>query len=194
MTQAEEHRYQQALAFAAEKHRGQTRIGGLAYITHPVAVAEIIQQQGYGIDYRITALFHDLLEDTDATRTEIEQIGGAQVLRAVVLLTKTENYVMSEYVAGIRSNPIAFAVKAADRLHNLRCALCTDDEFKRRYVLETIDWYLDFSDQIPNAVKALARSMKTPIRDLPLEYQPIESFLCQQQSGQAQSPICQAAF
>ena len=108
----EKERYQKAEAFATEKHKGQFRIGGEPYIMHPLAVAEIVNQ-GYGMDYQITALFHDLLEDTDATEEEIFALGGARVLEAVRLLTKQEGYVMAEYVAGIRSNPIAFVVKAA---------------------------------------------------------------------------------
>ena len=58
--------YRRALAFATEKHAGQTRIGGLPYITHPMAVAEIVYEKKMEIDYAVTALFHDLLEDTDA--------------------------------------------------------------------------------------------------------------------------------
>ena len=52
-------RYENALAFAAKKHEGQFRIGGLPYITHPVAVAEIVKEKGGDTDAVITALFHD---------------------------------------------------------------------------------------------------------------------------------------
>ena len=69
---------------------------------------------------------------------------------------------MADYVAGIRSDPISFMVKGADRLHNLRCALCTDEDFKRRYVLESMNWYLDFLPEIPEAIRSLAQSMETP--------------------------------
>lgn len=172
----DEERYEQALRFAREKHKGQYRIGGEEYITHPVAVAEIVRQNGYGIDYRIAALFHDLLEDTDATESEILAYGNEEILKAVKLLTKKKGYDMAEYVAGIRNNKIAFAVKAADRLHNLRCALVTDTEFKRKYIYETVDWYLDFSPEIPKAVKALAESMDTPLTELAFLYEPIESW------------------
>ena len=172
----DEERYGNALRFAAEKHKGQFRIGGAEYITHPMAVAEIVKRQGYGIDVQIAALFHDLLEDTDATESEILFYGNAEILKAVKLLTKQKGYDMAEYVAGIRQNEMAFAVKAADRLHNLRCALVTDTEFKRKYIFETVDWYLNFSPEIPKAVKALAESMDTPLAELPFLYEPIETW------------------
>ncbi|MGN0610347.1 MAG: HD domain-containing protein [Ruminiclostridium sp.] len=170
----EEERYEAALKFAAEKHEGQYRKGGEPYVTHPIAVAEMLNENGYGIDYRIAGLFHDLLEDTDAKEEEIEAIGGEKVLKAVKLLTKKKGYVMSEYVAGIRANPIAFAVKAADRLHNLRSAFVASEDFRRRYILESIDWYMDFSPEIPTAVKALAESLSTPMYGLDLKYRQIE--------------------
>ena len=168
--------YDAALAYATLKHAGQFRIGGAPYISHPVAVAEIVRQQGYGMDYQIAALFHDLLEDTDATEERILTLGGADVLRAVRLLTKRRGYVMKDYVAGIRQDPIAFVVKGADRLHNLRCALCTDAEFKRRYILETLDWYLDFSPEILPAVKQLAESLDAPMAELSFLYQPVDTW------------------
>ena len=173
----DEERYDNALRFAAEKHKGQFRIGGDEYITHPMAVAEIVKRQGYGIDVQITALFHDLLEDTDSTESEILKFGNEEILKAVKLLTKQKGYDMAEYVAGIRQNEMAFAVKAADRLHNLRCALVTDTEFKRKYIFETVDWYLNFSPEIPKAVKKLAESLDTPLAELPFLYEPIETWI-----------------
>ena len=172
----DEERYDNALRFAAEKHKGQFRIGGDEYITHPMAVAEIVREKGKNIDCQIAALFHDLLEDTDATESEIFKFGNEEILKAVKLLTKQKGYDMAEYVAGIRQNEMAFAVKAADRLHNLRCALVTDTEFKRKYIFETVDWYLNFSPEIPKAVKALAESMDTPLAELPFLYEPIETW------------------
>lgn len=172
----DEERYDNALRFAAEKHKGQFRIGGDEYITHPIAVAEIVKRQGYGIDVQIAALFHDLLEDTDAKESEILFYGNEEILKAVKLLTKQKGYNMAEYVAGIRQNETAFAVKAADRLHNLRCALVTDTEFKRKYIFETVDWYLNFSPEIPKAVKILAQSLDTPLLELPFLYEPIETW------------------
>ena len=165
-----------ALMFAKEKHKGQKRIGGDDYITHPIAVSEIVKSRGFDETYQITALFHDLLEDTDATEEEILKYGSPEILEAVKLLTKKKGYDMSEYISAIKQNPIACAIKAADRLHNLQCAIVTDEDFKRKYILETVDWYMDFSPEILKAVKKLAESLKTPIVELSFLYEPIESW------------------
>ncbi len=161
---------QLALRFAKEKHKGQKRIGGNDYITHPIAVMEFVKSQGLDENYQIAALFHDLLEDTDATEEEILLIGSPEILEAVKLLTKEKGYDMAEYIGSIKNNPIAFAVKAADRLHNLQCAIVANEEFKRKYIIETIDWYMDFSSDIRIAVKILAETLENLDEKL--------SFLC----------------
>lgn len=169
-------RVQRALDYATKKHDGQKRIGGDDYITHPIAVCEIVKSKGYGEDYLITALFHDLLEDTDATEEEILQLGNSEVLTAVKLLTKQKGYDMKNYIDSIKANPIAYVVKSADRLHNLQCALVTDVEFKRKYILETVDWYMDFSPEIVKAVKRLAESLDTPMSELSFLYNPVDTW------------------
>ena len=173
---ASSERVLRALDFATKKHNGQKRIGGADYITHPKAVCEMVKNQGYGEDYQITALFHDLLEDTDATEDEILKYGSPEILEEVKLLTKEKGYNMAKYIGSIINNPIAFRVKAADRLHNLQCAIVTDEEFKRKYILETVDWYMDFSADIRKAVKRLAQSLKTPMAELSFLYEPIQSW------------------
>ena len=167
---------QSALQFAKEKHKGQKRIGGDDYITHPMAVCEIVKSEGFDENCQIAALFHDLLEDTDATEEEILKYSSPEVLEAVKLLTKEKGYDMAEYIGAIKQNPIACAVKAADRQHNLQCAVVTNEEFKRKYILETVDWYMDFSPQIRIAVKKLAQSLETPISELSFLYEPIETW------------------
>ena len=165
-----------AFEFAKAKHKDQKRIGGDDYITHPMAVCELVKSRGFDETYQIAALFHDLLEDTDATEEEILKFGSPEILEAVKLLTKEKGYDMSEYIGDIKNNPIAFEVKAADRLHNLQCAIVTDEEFKRKYILETVDWYMDFSPEIRKALKRLAESLKTPMAELSFLYEPIESW------------------
>lgn len=167
-------RYNKALEYAGEKHKLQKRIGGVPYITHPVAVAEYLKADGFDEDYQIAGLFHDLLEDTDATEDDIRTLGSEKILKAVKLLTKEKGYDMGKYIEGIKADPIAKAVKTADRLHNLRCAVVTSEDFKRRYILESIDWYLDFSPQIVVAVKELAKTLDSQIVELDLEYEPTD--------------------
>lgn len=158
-------RYEEALAFATKKHEGQTRRGGKPYITHPMAVAETVLSWGYDEEYALAALFHDLLEDTDATEEEILSLSSAAVLDAVKRLTKEEGYQMDRYIAAIKENEIARTVKAADRLHNLRCAVVCDESFKKRYIRETRAWYMDFSPEIGEALTALENTLQEPLDD-----------------------------
>ena len=77
---------------------------------------------------------------------------------------------MADYVQRIRVNPMAFAVKTADRLHNLRCATAADEAFRRRYVRETAEWYMDFSSEIRQAARELAASLREPLAEYPCLY------------------------
>ena len=127
--------YQKALEYAKKKHEGQFRIGGAPFIVHPIAVAEILRQDGKQVEYRVAAVFHDLLEDTDASEQEIV------------------------YIAGIKTNSMAYAVKGADRLHNLQSAFCANEKFRKKYIRETLDWYMKFRPEIPEVVAELIESL-----------------------------------
>lgn len=156
---SEENKYEAAKAFAKAMHEGQLRAGGEPYITHPIAVAEYLKEKGYGTDYLMTALFHDLLEDTAATEAEIEALGGKEVLAAVKLLTKRKGQSAEEYLRGIKENPIASAVKGADRLHNLKSAFCRDEAFRKRYAEESKRYYSDLNPEIPAAIENLEKTL-----------------------------------
>ena len=151
-----------SVVFMQNKHINQTRIGGEPYYTHPISVGKILCNKGYLSDiYFLTGLFHDLLEDTDTTEDEIIHYGGEQVLEAVKLLTKSEGYIMDEYIENIKNNEIAKVVKLADRLHNLQCAKVANKKFKDRYIKETEEYYLDlakgtvFENDITSALNEL---------------------------------------
>ncbi len=146
-----------ALIYASDKHGSQQRKGGEPYIVHPLRTAKAMAEKGLGRDYILTALFHDLLEDTDADETEILALGGERVLKSVRILTKWHGYVMRDYVAAIKNDEIAFEVKKADRLDNLRsCRVCSKS-FIKKYVEETEKWYMDFSEEIRNEVFKLKK-------------------------------------
>ena len=142
-----------------ENNEGQFRIGGAPFIVHPIAVAEILRQDGKQVEYRVAAVFHDLLEDTDASEQEIVEIGGEDVLKAVKLVTKEKEYCMETYIAGIKTNSMAYAVKGADRLHNLQSAFCANEKFRKKYIRETLDWYMKFRPEIPEVVAELIESL-----------------------------------
>lgn len=142
----DEERYNRAYEYAKEKHKGQKRYGGADYFSHPLEVATRLKDAGYPIEYAITGLLHDTLEDTDATEAEIEEIGGKEVLEAVKLLTKEEGYDMKKYITRISNNEMARIVKGADRVHNLECSILRDFDFRDRYMWETKKWYLGIDE------------------------------------------------
>lgn len=175
-----------AIAYAYKKHEGQTRIGGKPYITHPVAVARILEQKGFTTPYLLTGLFHDLKEDTNATDEEILEY-GEDILIAVNLLTKRKGYVMSDYILQLSKNIMAKMVKLADRLHNLQCAVEADLAFRKRYIRETEMYYLDlargtvFEEDINQALQDLKmvneeeRKVFQDLDDMYAEYEAIKA-------------------
>lgn len=112
--------FSKAVAYAAKKHAAQTRRDGSPYIYHPLAVATMVRNMGFGSTYQIAAVLHDTLEDTNATEEELRRMFGNEVTDAVVLLTREPGEDEEEYVSSILRNHIAAVVKNADKIHNLR--------------------------------------------------------------------------
>lgn len=106
-----------ALAFAAEKHKGQVDRAGVDYIEHPKAVAGLLKEPTE--DEIIVALLHDTVEDTDATADEIRSLFGDAVADAVACMTHRTGVPYMDYVSGIKKNAIAWKVKMADLTHNM---------------------------------------------------------------------------
>lgn len=142
-------RIQSIFEFAREKHKNQKRLGGLDYITHPISVSDIIVAHNiFDIRLIIISLLHDVLEDTDATVSNLLELGvTADELEAIILLTKEPNYNMEQYIYRISQNYLALTVKLADRLHNLKSALekGVSTKFRNKYILETEQYYLELS-------------------------------------------------
>lgn len=132
--------------YVMEKHKGQKRMGGKPYVTHPIEVADMLEKKGFDWTYVQTALFHDLLEDTDATEDELLHLSSDKVVRSVKLLTKTKGYKMESYIKAIEEDDVAKTVKLADRIHNLLSAVIAKDSFKKRYIEETERYYIDLSE------------------------------------------------
>ncbi len=159
-----EKRLEKALEFIKEKHKGQYRKGGEPYYTHPMRVCEMARELSLDERYQLTALFHDLLEDTDTTDEEILALGTEEVLMAVKALTKSKGCSMREYVEGIKKNEIAYRIKGLDRLDNLRDAAKADEEFRERYIKESVEYYLDFNEEIPKMIKRLEKSLQKTLK------------------------------
>ena len=79
----------EALNFAASRHAGQTRENdGIPFVTHPVEVACLLHEAGYSDEVVAAGVLHDVLEDTDAERAELEQRFGARVAELVVAVSE----------------------------------------------------------------------------------------------------------
>lgn len=104
-----------AFEIAKEAHAGQTDKAGLDYILHPQQVAAMVTTD----EEKAVALLHDIIEDTDVTVSDLLAKGlPANVVEAVKALTKKDNQNYAAYLAGVKKNRLATAVKLADLKHN----------------------------------------------------------------------------
>lgn len=125
------------IEYVKQKHSGQKRKQGTPYYLHPVAVSKILKDKGFGTEYQIAGLFHDLLEDTDTSYEEIKEISNRHIADAVLLVTKEPGYTKENYYKRIKENDMARMVKLADRMHNLSEAHFADRAFQKKYIKET---------------------------------------------------------
>ena len=104
-----------ALRLCFDAHKEQEDKSGLPYVFHPFHLAEQMQDE----TTTIVALLHDVVEDTDYTLEELKKEGfGDVVIDALALLTHDDDTPYMDYVARIKENPVAKAVKLADLAHN----------------------------------------------------------------------------
>ena len=104
-----------AIRLCFEPHKDQTDKSGLPYVFHLFHVAEQMTDE----KTTVTALLHDVIEDTDYTLVDLRQMGFEEdVLEALSLMTHDKNTPYLAYVQKIKDNPIARQVKLADLRHN----------------------------------------------------------------------------
>ena len=104
-----------AIRLMFEAHKNQTDKAGLPYVFHPFHLAEQMMDE----KTTVAALLHDVVEDTDTTLDDLRKMDfGDDVIDALTLLTHDERVPYMDYVAEIKKNPIARAVKLADLRHN----------------------------------------------------------------------------
>lgn len=105
-----------ALIIAYKAHDGQLDKGGYPYIFHPYHLAEQMNDE----NEIITAILHDVCEDTKITFNELEKEGfGEEIIRALRLLTREKGADYFEYIKRLSSNDTAKKVKLADLMHNM---------------------------------------------------------------------------
>ncbi len=108
---------EQAIVLAVESHAGQVDKAERPYILHPLYLMLQMETE----EEMITAVLHDIIEDTTITLAQLRQMGFPEtVLAALELLThKTAETPYEEYIAAIKTNPLACKVKLTDLSHNM---------------------------------------------------------------------------
>ncbi|NLG76885.1 MAG: bifunctional (p)ppGpp synthetase/guanosine-3',5'-bis(diphosphate) 3'-pyrophosphohydrolase, partial [Xanthomonadaceae bacterium] len=149
---ADEALLNRAYVYAMRAHGNQKRASGDPYFSHPLEVAAILTDLHLDDATIATALLHDVIEDTDATRAEIDQLFGPEIgalvdgltkIKKLDLVTKkaeqAENF--RKLLIAISSDIRVLLVKLADRLHNMRTLEHMKPEARKRVSEETLEIY-----------------------------------------------------
>ncbi len=172
---------EKAYAYAEAAHRGQERQSGEPYFTHPCAVAVILMDMDMDTQTIVSALLHDVVEDTPTTLDEVRAAFGSEVALIVDGLTKISKveYASSEErkAESIRKMLLAMSedirvilIKLADRLHNMRTLDAVPREKQVAVARETQDIYA------PLAHRLGIFRIKIELEDLALKYLDPEGF------------------
>ncbi len=146
-----------AYEVADKAHAGQLRKSGEPYITHPVAVAEILADIGLDTSTIIAALLHDTVEDTDYSLADLNRDFGSEVSTLVDGVTKLDKltYGPTAEAETLRKMVIAMSrdirvlvIKLADRLHNARTWKFVNPESASRKARETLDIYAPLAHRL----------------------------------------------
>jgi len=154
---------ERAFLRAEEAHEGQLRKSGAPYITHPVAVAEILADLGLDPNTIAAALLHDTVEDTPYSAELLRKEFGEEIANLVDGVTKLDRltYGPTAEAETVRKMVVAMAkdirvlvIKLADRLHNARTWQYVSPESSARKARETLDIYAPLAHRLGmNAVK-----------------------------------------
>ncbi|MGU3493915.1 RelA/SpoT family protein [Xanthobacteraceae bacterium A53D] len=169
--QTDEALLDRAYVYAMRAHGSQIRASGDPYFSHPLEVAAILTDLKLDDATIVAALLHDTIEDTDATKAEIERLFGAQIAQLVEGLTKIKKLDLvskqAKQAENLRKLLLAIAddvrvllVKLADRLHNMRTLQYVPPEKRGRVAQETLDIYA------PLAARMGMQDMREELEDL----------------------------
>ena len=152
-------RVREAYEFGAERHQGQKRISGEPYITHPVAVADILADLKLDADTLVAAILHDVSEDTPTAKAEIASIFGQVVAELVDGVSKLDQIQFKNreeaqaesfrkmLLAMVRDIRVIM-VKLADRMHNMRTLGVMPPVKRRRIARETLEIYAPIAERL----------------------------------------------
>ncbi|MBR0431947.1 HD domain-containing protein, partial [Candidatus Saccharibacteria bacterium] len=148
-------RIKKAIDFATKAHEGQHRTSGEPFITHPLAVAEILTEWGMDDDTIIAGILHDTVEDTDITLDQIKNEFGESVAFLVDGVTKLSSARrgmrdIDSYLPKTKDNFLrlmialgadirVLIIKLADRLHNLRTLSALPPDKQQKIAKETLE-------------------------------------------------------
>jgi RelA/SpoT family (p)ppGpp synthetase len=152
-------RVREAYEFGAERHEGQKRVSGEPYITHPVAVADILADLRLDGDTLVAAILHDIIEDTPTAKAEIVSIFGQVVADLVDGVSKLDQIQFKNrqeaqaesfrkmLLAMVRDIRVIM-VKLADRMHNMRTLGVMPSIKRRRIARETLEIYAPIAERL----------------------------------------------
>ncbi len=169
---ADEDAINRAYVYAMKMHGMQKRASGDLYFSHPIEVAGILTSYKLDTASIVTALLHDIVEDTMASLEDVRELFGDEVARLVDGVTKlaklqiqnmeekqAENF--RKFVLAMSEDIRVLLVKLADRLHNMRTLHFITDPTKRRSIaLETMEIYAPLAERIG------MQEIKTDLEDL----------------------------
>jgi len=172
---ADEDLLNRAYVYAMHMHRHQTRESGDPYFSHPLEVAAIVTDLQLDQDSVVAALLHDTIEDTEATRLEIDSMFGQSIGRLVEGLTKLKRIDLvskktrqgenlRRLLLAIADDVRVLLVKLADRLHNMRTLHHVPNDKRERISQETMDIYA------PLAGRMGMQGMREELEELSFRY------------------------
>ena len=172
---------EKAYNFAKEKHEGQFRKSGEAYIYHPMNVALILTSIYADYETISAGLVHDVLEDCDCTAEEMEEAFGATITKLVQGVTKlskihfsTENDYLIDYykkiIVGMSEDVRVIIIKLADRLHNMRTLWATPEDKQKIKAKEVLEIFAPIAHHLG------IHKIKSEMEDLSLRYLKPEVF------------------
>ncbi|MFZ0416141.1 MAG: bifunctional (p)ppGpp synthetase/guanosine-3',5'-bis(diphosphate) 3'-pyrophosphohydrolase [Candidatus Acidiferrales bacterium] len=183
-----------AYDFAAEQHRLQLRESGELYLSHPLAVANILADMKLDVTTLCAALLHDIVEDTRIPIEQITDMFGADVARVVEGATKISRIDLlgpeARQAENVRKMLLAMVndvrvilVKLADRLHNMRTLEYLAPDRQERIARETLDIYAPVANRLGMGL------MRGELEDLAFRYLEPSAFLELQKKVATKSKI-----